>query len=178
MKSQIYKAIQEQKGFTLLFSTLIAALVLSIGIAITNITLTQILLASAGKDSQFSFYAADSGIECALKYVYQEAGSVYTASGTPNPVIFCNGMEARVLSPDVNASRTAATTTFIVNSSASGPGPCDASEPSFEVRVGKSLRSTTPVNSYNVHIESRGYNTCDVNSPRRVERGLYVDLIE
>lgn len=54
------------RGFTVLFASLIGALVLSIGLAILNITLKQNILSSAGRKTQQSFYAADAGVECAL----------------------------------------------------------------------------------------------------------------
>ncbi|MDB5204675.1 MAG: hypothetical protein JWP09_703 [Candidatus Taylorbacteria bacterium] len=53
-------------GFTLLFASLIGSLVFTIGIAILNISLKQLALTNAGRESQQAFYSADAGVECAL----------------------------------------------------------------------------------------------------------------
>jgi hypothetical protein len=53
-------------GLALFFAVLTASLVLTIGLALFNITLKEFVLSSQIRDSQFAFYAADSGLECAL----------------------------------------------------------------------------------------------------------------
>lgn len=55
-----------QRGFTLLLAALIASTVLALGSSIFTIAQKQITLSSVGRDSQFAFYAADAGAECAL----------------------------------------------------------------------------------------------------------------
>lgn len=179
MKRTIQK--NKERGFTLLFASLVVTLILSIAIAIANVTLTQLILSSAGKDSQFAFYNADSGIECALYYEnngVRPDTSPYFASDASkrNPPAFtCGGIPAVFPADPVGsglAPFTSATTTFSINIS-----PCDTSKPSYEVKVGRSLSSTIP-GLTNVFIESRGYNTCDPTNPRRIERGLYVKFAD
>ncbi len=58
--------LQNKKGFTILVAVIVSALVLSIGLSVANITVKQITLSSAGRDSQIAFYVADSAAECAL----------------------------------------------------------------------------------------------------------------
>lgn len=171
--------LKNQKGFTLLFATLVAALILSVGIAIANITLLQIVLSAAGKESQSAFYYADSGIECALYYEYnvpRADKSLFFSSSQDIEVgktITCEGKDADVDFESSGSGTTAnATTTFSINP----PGPgCVADEPSYVVKVGKAYKDAY---SSFVNIESRGYNTCNTASLRRVERGLYVKLID
>ncbi len=55
-----------RKGFTVLYASLIGGLVLAVGAAILLITIKQVALSAAGRESQFAFYAADSATECAL----------------------------------------------------------------------------------------------------------------
>ena len=55
-----------QKGFTLLLAALVASIVLSLGASIYTIASKSLILSSIGRDSQFAFYAADTGSECAL----------------------------------------------------------------------------------------------------------------
>ncbi len=70
-----------KKGFSVLFASLTGSLVLAIGLAILSITIKQITLASAGRESQLAFYAADTGIECAL--FLDSGGGNVNADGNP-----------------------------------------------------------------------------------------------
>lgn len=60
------KTLSEAKGFVALFTVLIAAVVLAMAVGIANISLKQIVLSGSATDANKSFYAADSGVECAL----------------------------------------------------------------------------------------------------------------
>lgn len=51
-------------GFVLIFSLLVSSVILTAGLAVSRIIVRQILLASIQRDSQYAFFAADSGIEC------------------------------------------------------------------------------------------------------------------
>lgn len=64
---------KNEKGFVALFTVLIAVVVLSMAIGIANIAFKQILLASSATEADKAFYAADSGVECALLF---EVGNV------------------------------------------------------------------------------------------------------
>lgn len=61
-----YKTIKDKKGFTLIFAILVSVMVLAVGTSIINISLKQVILSSSGRESQFAFYAANTGMECAL----------------------------------------------------------------------------------------------------------------
>lgn len=168
MKKTLFK--NKKRGFTLLFASLVVSLILSIGLAIAHITLIQLQLSSAGRESQFAFYNADAGLECALYHEYNNARSDGSAffSGTDDSIpsdFECGGQTATY----VTATQTGATTTttFKINPSISG---CNKDAPSYTVQV---QRSTVGYLS-KVRIESRGYNTCDPTNPRRVERGIFV----
>jgi hypothetical protein len=73
----------KQRGFTLLLAALIAAIVLSLASAIFSIAQKQVNLASLSQQSQYAFYAADTGSECAL---YWDIRWNYFASTTPSGV--------------------------------------------------------------------------------------------
>ena len=60
--------LRSQRGFTLLLAALVASIVLMLGSSIFTIARKQVALSSIGRDSQFAFYAADTGAECALYY--------------------------------------------------------------------------------------------------------------
>jgi hypothetical protein len=68
-------------GYALLFSVLVAAVVLGVGVSILNIARKELLLTSSASQSQYAFYAADSGYECALyQDYYQNFFSTSTAA--------------------------------------------------------------------------------------------------
>lgn len=60
------KKIKKSRGFALLFSVLIASLLLTIGLSIFSIALKELSISTASRQSVYAFYAADSGRECAF----------------------------------------------------------------------------------------------------------------
>ncbi|HRH24088.1 MAG TPA: pilus assembly PilX N-terminal domain-containing protein [Candidatus Paceibacterota bacterium] len=144
------------KGFALLISVVLAAVALSIGLALLDIALKQVILASAAKQSQKAFYAADSVMECALYYDQQ-----LNAFDRTNNIsaITCNTLPVtNYLSPAPSGSDPRVTT-FTV--------PCAGSGEQGSVTVYKNSDAST-------QIYALGYNTCDTNNTRRIERGLKV----
>jgi hypothetical protein len=57
---------KNKRGFALLFSVLLSSLLLTIGLSIFSITLKELAISTASRQSVHAFYAADSGRECAL----------------------------------------------------------------------------------------------------------------
>ena len=57
---------KSRRGAVLLIAVTVASLVLAIGLGILNITTKEIILSSYTKESGKAFYAANTGIECAL----------------------------------------------------------------------------------------------------------------
>jgi len=78
-----------QKGFTLLLAALVASIVLALGTSIFQIAQKEFALSAMGRDSQFAFYAADTGAECAL---YWDIRYRYFGTSTPlvAPAPFCD----------------------------------------------------------------------------------------
>ncbi len=60
------KSYNFKKGFVVLYASLIGGVVLAIGLAILTITIKQLGLSSAGRESHRSFYVSDTAMECAL----------------------------------------------------------------------------------------------------------------
>ncbi len=157
---------KRERGFTLIIAVLVASLLLAIGFSLANFAVKQLIISSTGRESQFAFYAADSGIECAFywDFKYGVSSAFATSSSSQTPAIVCNG---QTIQPVVTASSaTDASSTFAFNFA---PQPyCTV------VSVGKQSDGSTI-------IESRGYNSgtvigpnCTDSNPRRVERALRV----
>lgn len=77
-----------QKGFTILLSALVASLVLTLGIAVFSVAQKQVILSSLGRSSQYAFYAADTGVECAL---YWDMRHEYFSTTTSGVTPACDG---------------------------------------------------------------------------------------
>jgi hypothetical protein len=66
LKAESYQLKAPQRGFTVLLAAIVSSIVLMIGSSIFMIAQKQVMLSSIGRESQFAFYAADTGAECAL----------------------------------------------------------------------------------------------------------------
>lgn len=137
-------------GFAILYAVLVASLLLSIGLAIFNLTIKELLLSSLGRDSQFAFYAADTGAECALYWDFEEDAFATSTTSTIN----CGGVDI----PNMGGGGYGVPSIFTIDFS---PEPYCTT-----VSVTK---YTAPVRTV---VEARGYNTCDTANPRRVERAI------
>lgn len=94
---------ESQRGFTLLLAALIASIVLSLGSSIFLIAKKQLTLSSLSRDSQFAFYAADTGAECALYWDLRYSAFSTTTLAT-SPV--CDGKLLNAPAPGTPAPYT------------------------------------------------------------------------
>lgn len=152
--NRIHRGLAPSKveGFTLFIAMIVMGTVLLVATGLVNLAVRQALISSSGRESQYAFYAADTGIECALYWdVNNPAGTSAFATSTGS-TITCNGSSSSVggnplstfsftLTPDIYCVSVSVTKAY----------------------VGSVLRTT---------IESKGYNTCDSSNPRRVERAV------
>lgn len=84
-----------QRGFTLLIAVIFMSVMLSFGLALGSLSYKQQVLASSAIESQYAFYAADAGLECAL-YADQKLDSFAYPPPTPTsaPIMTCDGHNA------------------------------------------------------------------------------------
>lgn len=152
-------------GFTLLIAIVVTSIMLLISFVISNVALKQTVLSKAGTETQYAFYAADSGTDCALYWDLKDS-SVSAFSTTTASTIYCNGQTIST------GSQTIATNPQ--SSSVIGGGGNGNATSTFQlnfargcaiVRIGKQYNGTT-------NIDSRGYNTCNTSAIRRYERGI------
>ncbi|MEK7564420.1 MAG: hypothetical protein AAB510_02530 [Patescibacteria group bacterium] len=62
----ILQNIQKNKAFVILFAVVVSSILLSITLGIANIALKELKFTTSARDTNDSFFAADTGIECAL----------------------------------------------------------------------------------------------------------------
>ncbi len=143
-----------ERGIAIYIAVTITAALVLISLSIINIALKQISISGVGRDSQNAFYAADSAAECAIFWDVRNQITPGVSAFDPLSVIpiECNNTSIIV-------TRLVATSTFTMTFT---PDLHCA-----KVTVAK-LGSATK-------IESRGYNTCDTTSNRRLERAVQVN---
>jgi hypothetical protein len=134
-----------KRGVVLLIAILVSGITLAVGIGVYNRVFKELLFASFWKQTQVAFSAADAGLECALYWD--------THPPTAPAQAVCFG----------GAPFDWSTTTPSLPQQMPVSGGC------VNVSI---VRSAGPI--VLTTIESRGYNTCDITNPRRVERGLGV----
>jgi hypothetical protein len=115
----------------------------------------QASIASAGRESQLAFYAADTAMECALYWdIHNPAGNTAFDSSTGTSVT-CN--------QDANNPE---------NHWVVGGNPVSTMGPITFLPNPYCATATVTKNGTTTTVEAKGYNTCDSANPRRVERAV------
>jgi hypothetical protein len=169
----------KNRGMTLFIAMVIMGVLLLVSFAVVNIAVKSTLFAGAGRDSQYAFYAADSGIECAEYWDSKfDSFATSTAGG-----VSCGPM-VNILTNSQSVPTNPAQPSLI-----GGGGDGSVSIFYFDMNQGVNAApycSIVEVTKYYMdtngdgvselmtNIRSRGYNTCDTSNPRRVERGVSV----
>jgi hypothetical protein len=166
IKDKILKS-RKQRGIALYMAVTVTGVLVLVSFAILNVTIRQLSITSAARDSQAAFFAADSGIECALFWDLKNniggvpSGISAFSTSSHAATVDCNGMTVPSLLTMPGGQNGTSTFSF------------DFPPDHFcvTVQVGKAYQGNIPV----THIESRGYNSCDPDNLRKVERGIKVD---
>lgn len=176
-------------GFTIFLAVIVSGLLLLVVLSISNLALKETILSGAGRESELAFFAADSGVECALFWDYQN----------PDPVTGFQREQGAFISPIQNIECGAGVT---YQSPSIGVGFNPADYPSFDpgdpFSINKPVCNIDPVVSnftvtfdngtctilsvskcydgttLKTQIESRGRSSCDLADPRRFERAIRV----
>jgi len=143
------------KGFTLFIAVVVTGTLLLISTAIVTLAVKQSLISASGRESQTAFYAADTGLECALYWDIQNPSGQSAFDVTTGSTIDCNHDGANSGNQWVvgGSSISTFTITFLPDLACA------------RVTVTKGPGTATK-------IESLGYNSCDPANPRRVERAV------
>lgn len=185
--SSSYKKSRLQKGFTLFVALIVTSLLLAIGFSLSNIVLKQLIFAQSSRESQISFYAADSGAECALYWDRKNQFGTTTVFGafatstegfdsSPKYELLCgygtdDGGKIGSFNKDVECgglcpNATAATTTFSVDfqDAVTGSNVVSQKGACAKVTVAKWLDTSSGVPVERTTIDSRGYDAPFVGS--------------
>lgn len=147
--------MKTKPAFTLLMAVMISSILLALGYEIYNLAVKEVTLSSSGRESQFAFFAADTGVECSL---YSDGKLDAFATSSPLTSIAC-GTATSSLTRLV--SGTQYITTFSFSLGAGLNTQC------VDVKVTRDEPRRTTIESY-------GHNTCDLTNPLRLERAIRV----
>ena len=160
----------------MLFAVLVSSVLLSIGLSIFNLTIKELSLSSSGRESQFAFYAADSGAECALYWDFkgQDIFATSSSSRSPSPASpDCAGATINVNPYTSDFSSAKTRFAFEIPNTFLGV----QANYCVQVLVSKAVNN----NIITTTIDSRGYNTgavsadvCQSSDLNRVERALQI----
>lgn len=154
----IYK--RRNAGFTLLVAIMVTALILLVSFVVANVTLKQLLISQSAKESQYAFYNAESGMECAMFWDFFGGSSQFDPDFAGG--VTCNGQLVSTGAP----LHSPETGTSVVGGSTNSIFSFNLTRGCVIVRVTKNLATGDTT------IDSRGYNTCTSGAIRRLERGV------
>ncbi len=157
------------RGFTLLVAIVTTAMLLLISFVVSNIALKQLELSYAAEESQYAFYAADTGTECAFYWDTKATTTSKSAfSTTTASFVNCSGQS---ITTDNQTVRTVPPVQSLI-----GGGGNSNPTSIFQLNMsgGCAIVRVTKNANYTTTIDSRGYNTCTVNTVRRFERGVTI----
>lgn len=165
----------KKSGYTLLFAVLISVLILGVAVFISGIARKQYILSSTALDSMYSFYAADSGVECvAMSGVPSSTAPVaVNCNSQSNTPSYSTINPGTIYSDQMNGA-TISEAKFNV-----GFFPPGTSNLTGCAAITIDTYANTS-GGYSAIVQSRGYNLCksdytpDSSSPRTVERALQV----
>ena len=85
----------QNKGIAFLIAVIVSSIALSLGLGIALVFLEELKISNINKDSFAAFFAADSGIDCALYWDIKQ--NAFPTSTPPVPVTrICNGQSVGV----------------------------------------------------------------------------------
>jgi Tfp pilus assembly protein PilX len=147
------------RGFTLLVALIFTSVVLSVGLALLDITYKQVILSSTSRQSDYAFYAADSAMECALEADNKNDLFDYTSEPVSSTAgnITCENQTFTYSGGAVNGNVRLSQFTI----------PCAGQSGSVQSVVYVYKYSTNKTTIF-----ADGFNTCNTSDPQRIERGL------
>lgn len=156
---------KKDKGFVALFTVLLVSVILAMAVGIASISLKEIVLSSSASEGNKAFYAADSGIECALYF-----DKINPVPGTLLQSLVCNGNTYVEVEGSPDFGPTSNSFTDEVYNFAIPFGEND--ELCADIQVERAIIGEV----FSTRIESKGSNVaCDDDSnPKKVERSIRV----
>jgi hypothetical protein len=161
--------IQKNKGFVILFAVTLTGIILAIALGVADIAFRENKFATNSKDANDAFFAADTGIECALFFDKPTSCNSGTTTCFPVPASSLP-VACASATPSNSTSGSTVTYSFMVTGLGSTAESC------AKVIVTKDGDSEPPF--IKTKIVSKGYNiggaSCSSSNKDPVEREINV----
>jgi hypothetical protein len=155
---------KNNRGFAILFAVTLSSIVLGIALGVVNISLKEIKFGTSARSTNDAFFAADTGIECALANDKSTSESFIEAG---EPFVYCLGGE---IVPEGSYPFFE----FVI----SGLGSAEQSCAKISVLKTEAIDQQEPPVPATTTIISKGYDTgdesCDSVNPDRIEREIKI----
>ena len=154
---KIIKFKKENKGYAILFTVVVVGIISAITIGLTNAAYKQMMLSSVARDSTSAFYQADISTECAM---YADNIDVLSNVDSVSVPFKCGGTI-------MDYNHTVDTTLYQLtpHNQSSITGKCFLADVNKN-EVGDLIKTK---------VEAYGYNICNKNNFRTVERKIEVN---
>lgn len=167
-KKSVSSDQRSERGFTLFYALVVVGVVALMAFGVSRTALNEVVFSSLGNKSQQAFFAANSGLECALYWDLRHAQFLPDSVAVIDEQdLYCAGKNVRTHA-DGDFERTTAGSTFTTKftvTDLNDSGSC------ANVEVIKTEDSSGVLQT---RIESDGQNACD-SSARDVQRSIRVE---
>ncbi len=148
----------KKRGIAIFIAVVTVSALMLIALAISDIAYKEQIISASGRDSRIAFFAADSGVECALFHDLKGGSDSLFTFAKPGGIAQVGTISCGELSLESHVSNSSSQTitTFYFNISET-PKACTI------VRV---VKADAGGGVFSTLIESRGYNNiCKIESP-------------
>lgn len=154
---KIIKFKKDNKGYAILFTVVVVGIISAITIGLTNAAYKQMMLSSVARDSTSAFYQADIATECAM---YADNMDILSNIDSVSVPFTCGGTTM-----DYNHIVDSPLYQLTPHNQSSVTGRCFLADVT-KTEVGDLLKTK---------VEAYGYNICNKDNLRTVERKIEVN---
>ncbi len=175
INSFLFRKVSSKKGIALLFAIMLSTIFFTIALGVLNISVKELNFSTSAKDTGNAFFAADSGVECAL-YNDKSGSDTFTGENISTATINCFSNEIKL-----NSSKDDTSQSFIFNITGLGSNGVSCAKVTVVKKFDISVDPLVPSVVTSTKITSKGYNiggdneNCDSKNTNRVERVLEVN---
>jgi hypothetical protein len=171
----VKKYKKNKGGYAMLFTVVVVSAISVITAGLTNIAYKQITLSSLAKDSQTATIWADTANECSV-FFEQVAIKHLLGQEPPKKEWTCGGIKFNIVWEEPQDLDLGGYKEGNYEYSLVPKGNTDPKKPCFEFSVKSIKEEGAPTKS--VTIESSGFNICDKDNIRTVERAYEINYSE
>jgi len=164
----IFSKKNKQSGYAILFTVIVISAISVIAAGLSSSAYKQLILSSLARDSQMAFYQSDLATECALYADWVKSVQDPNFFKTSENRWKCGNRDLKVTYIDKGGGNYFYTLL---------PTDVDSyhSKSCFQITVEKNIVVEEGLPIEKTTIFAKGYNICDLDNPRTVEREIEIN---